>query len=189
MLKVADRIWSRFLWLLMAGAALYVALILGAIMYQTIFRTMGWHYSPLGFVLVEYGFVYALFLGSPWLIRERGHIYIEILTAMLGPRARAVLSRSIATLCATICFIWMWYSLQLLLEQYDDPMSYDELRAQFDIRSWVGTAAFPFGFLLMGIEFSRFIFSREPMHTGMAGIASERAELEAHARAAKDESQ
>ena len=51
------------------------------------------------------------------------------------------------------------------------------------------TAAFPFGFLLMGIEFSRFIFSREPMHTGMAGLASERAQLEAHARAAKDESQ
>ena len=65
MLKVVDRIWSRFLWLLMAGAALYVALILGAIMYQTIFRTMGWHYSPLGFVLVEYGFVYALFSRVP----------------------------------------------------------------------------------------------------------------------------
>ena len=79
--------------------------------------------------------------------------------------------------------------LQLLLEQYDDPMSYDELRAQFDIRSWVGTAAFPFGFLLMGIEFARFMFTRQPMHTGVAGIASERAELEAQVQAAKDESQ
>ena len=115
-LKVVDRIWSRFLWLLMAGAALYVALILGAIMYQTIFRTMGWHYSPLGFVLVEYGFVYALFLGSPWLIRERGHIYIEILTAMLGSLgACSPIAVYRHATCATICFIWMWYSLQLLL--------------------------------------------------------------------------
>lgn len=163
-------------------AALYIGLMLGAIIYQTLFRTLGWAYSPLGFVFIEYGFVYALFLGSPWLVRERGHIYIEILTAMLGPRARAVLSRFIVTACAVTCFVWVWYSWQLLAERYDDPMAYDELRAQFDIRSWVGTAAFPFGFALMGLEFLRFLFTREPMHAGLAGVASERAELEAQQR-------
>jgi C4-dicarboxylate transporter, DctQ subunit len=178
-IALIDKLWGRFLWFLMALAAIYIGLILVAIIYQTVFRTMGWSYSPLGFVFIEYGFVYALFLGSPWLVRERGHIYIEILTAMLGPRARAVLSRFIVSLCATICFIWVWYSWKLLTEQYDDPMGYDELRAQFDIRVWVGTAPFPFGFFLMGVEFLRFLFTAEPMHKGLAGVASERAELEA----------
>jgi C4-dicarboxylate transporter DctQ subunit len=179
MWKMVDRWWGRLLWLLMAGAAIYIAFILFAIIYQTVFRTMGWDYSQLGFVIIEYGFVYALFLGSPWLVRERGHIYIEILTAMLGPVARRWLSRGVVGVCAIICFIWTWYSGLLLVELYDDPMAYDELRAQFDIPSWVGVAAFPFGFALMGIEFVRFLFTSEPMHLGFAGVASERAELEA----------
>ena len=179
-IQALDRYWGYLLWSLMACAALYIGFIMLAIIYQTVFRTMGWDYSPLGFVAIEYGFVYALFLGSPYLVRNRGHIYIEILTAMLSPRARNVLSRFIVTLCATICFIWVWYSWKLLAEQYADPMGYDELRAQFDIRTWVGTVAFPFGFALMGIEFLRFACLREPMHQGLAGVASEREELSAH---------
>jgi C4-dicarboxylate transporter, DctQ subunit len=187
LLQSIDRAWGHFLWALMACAALYVGLIMVAIIYQTVFRTAGWDYSPLGFVFIEYGFVYALFLGSPWLVRERGHIYIEILTAALGPRARSVLSRVIVIICAAICFIWAWYSASLLLEQYDDPMAYDELRAQFDIRLWLSTLPFPIGFALIGIEFLRFAFTRDPMHTGLAGVASERAELEMHTRHLQDD--
>ena len=85
-------------------------------------------------------------------------------------------------LCAGICFVWAWYGAGLLVEQFGDPMAYDELRAQFDIRSWVGTLPFPVGFALIGLEFLRFAFTREPMHVGLAGVASERAELEAQTR-------
>ena len=178
-LALIDRLWGYLLWVLMSLAALYVGLIMVAIIYQTVFRTMGWDYSPLAFVFIEYGFVYALFLGSPWLVRERGHIYIEILTALLNEGARKWLSRFITLVCAVICFIWAWYSGQLVMEQWQDPMAYDELRAQFDLRSWVGTIVFPIGFLLIGLEFLRFVFLREPMHQGFAGVASERSELSA----------
>ena len=63
-----------------------------------------------------------------------------------------------------------------------DEMSFDELRAQFDLRLWMGTIPFPVGFFLMGIEFLRFAFTAQPMHAGVAGIASERLELEEHQR-------
>ena len=115
-LRLIDRAWGGLLWALMACAALYVGLIMVAIIYQTVFRTLGWDYSPMAFVFIEYGFVYALFLGSPWLVRQRGHIYIEILTAALGPRARTILSRFLMVLCAGICFVWAWYGAGLLVE-------------------------------------------------------------------------
>ena len=177
-----DRLWGRLLWLLMAATAAYIGLIMVAIVYQTVFRSMGWSYTPFAFIFIEYGFVYALFLGSPWLIRQRGHIYIELLTAAIGDGARNVLSRIIVLACAAICFVWVWYSWKLFAEQAADPMAFDELRAQFDIRVWIGTIAFPLGFLLMGIEFLRFAFTRETMHAGIAGVASDRAELEEHQR-------
>ncbi|MEC7489922.1 MAG: TRAP transporter small permease [Pseudomonadota bacterium] len=172
-----DRAWAKLIWLLMGAAAAYIGLMLLSILYITIFRTAGWNYSPISFVLIEYGFVYMLFLGSPWLIRNRGHVYIEMLTAALSAPSRVYLSRLITLCCATICFIWAWYSGQLVYEEYTNDV-YDELRTQFDIYRWIITIAFPLGFLLMGIEFIRFLFLKEPMHQGIAGIASEHAEIE-----------
>ena len=132
MIAAFDRIWGAILWLLMALAAVYIGLMLVSIIYITVFRTVGWSYTPLAFVFIEYGFIYTLFLGSPWLIRHRGHVYIEMLTAALSPRWRNTLSRTIALVCAITCLIWAWFSGHLA---YDDFINdtYDELRAQFDI--------------------------------------------------------
>ena len=178
MLSVVDRVWEKFLWCLMALASLYVGLIMVAIIYMTTFRAMDWPYNAMAFPFIEYGFIYILFLGSPWLIRTRSHVYIEMLTAAVPDMVRIILSRLIAFVGAAVCLIWAWYTLQIFLQQWDDPMAFDELRGQLDLRLWVSTIAFPFGFLLMGIEFMRFVFTKEPMHTGQAGVASDRAELE-----------
>ena len=177
MFERIDRAWARLLWLLMAAAATYIGAILVLIIYITVCRTAGWSYESLAFVAIEYGFVYTLFLGSPWLIRHRGHVYIEMLTAALSARRREVLSRLIAALAAAICLIWAWYSGKLAYLDFTDVI-YDELRGQYDIKRWIITVSFPVGFFLMGIEFLRFVFTRAPMHGGMAGIASERAEIE-----------
>ena len=186
-LSVVDRVWGRLLWLLMAIAAVYIGVIMMSIVYTTIFRSAGWSYTNHAFTLIEYGFPYILFLGAPWLVGTRSHIYIELLTAALPERPRVILSRIIVLACAAICFVWVWYTWALLIERVNDPMAFDELRAQFDIPRWLGTLPFPFGFLLMGIEFLRLVFTKEPMHTGIAGVASDRAELEEHKRSyAKD---
>ncbi|MBT3704131.1 MAG: TRAP transporter small permease [Alphaproteobacteria bacterium] len=178
MLSLVDRIWEKFLWCLMALASLYVGLIMVAIIYMTTSRAMGWSYNPMTFTFIEYGFLYIMFLGSPWLIRTRSHVYIEMLTAAVPDKVRILLSRLICLTGAAVCLIWAWYTFRIFLEQWDDPMAFDELRAQFDLRLWVSTAIFPIGFLLMSIEFLRFVFTAEPMHTGLAGVASDRAELE-----------
>lgn len=181
-LKAVDRLWGYLLWLLMAIAAIYVGAIMLLIVYVTVFRAAGWSYTPYANIAIEYGFVYILFLGSPWLIRQRGHIYIELLTAAISERARLWLSRAIVIAGAVICFVWTWYTWGLFVERWNDTMSFDELRAQFNIRLWLSTIAFPIGFFLMGVEFLRFAFTKEPMHVGIAGVASDRAELEEQRR-------
>ena len=77
-----------------------------------------------------------------------------------------------------VCAVWAWYTWLLFLERFEDIMAYDELRAQYDIPLWVSTIPFPIGFFLMSVEFFRFCFVIEPMHTGLAGVASDRIELE-----------
>jgi len=177
-LKKIDRYWERLLWLMMAVASVYVGLIMIAIIYITTFRFFGVTYNLYTTTFIEYGFVYVMFLGSPWLVRNRGHVFIEMLTAAVSPRIRDYLSRFICLLATIVCFIWAWYTWQLFAERWDNIMAFDELRAQLDIRLWVSTVAFPFGFFMMGVEFLRFVFVPETMHMGLAGVASDRVELE-----------
>ncbi len=177
-LRALDRVWAGLLWALMALAALYIGFIMLAIVYVTIFRSAGWAYNQFVFTLIEYGFIYILFLGSPWLVRTRGHVYIELLTAAVPERSRKALSRGIATLCAVICLVWAWYTLGIFIEQLEDPLAFDELRDDRGMRLWTITVSYPVGFLLMAVEFLRYIFGREIMHSGDAGIANERLELE-----------
>ena len=186
LLRIIDRLWTGLLWGLMAIAALYVGFIMLAIVYMTIFRTAGWDYFQRANTLIEYGFIYIMFLGSPWLIRTKAHVYIELLTAAVPPGVRNVISRSIAVICTMICLVWAWYTWNIFLEHAENSMAFDELRAEMGFRSWVWSISFPFGFAAMAIEFARFIFAREPMHSGDAGVASERIELEETTRSLKE---
>lgn len=173
-----DRWWGGLLWLLMACAAIYIGLMMVGTIYYSIFRFFGLSYNLYVFAFIEYGFLYCLFLGSPWMIRNRGHVYIEILTAAVSDRARDRLSRVIALICCLCCLTWTWYTWGLFTDRFGDEMAFDELRAQLEIKSWVAMISFPAGFLLMGIEFARFVVVSQPMHLGEAGVASDRAELE-----------
>ncbi len=177
-LRAVERAWAGLLWAMMALAALYVGFIMLAIVYVTIFRSAGWEYNQFVFTLIEYGFLYILFLGSPWLVRTRGHVYIELLTAAVPERNRAVLSRGIAGLCAAICLVWVWYTWGIFLEHAEDALAFDELRDDRGMRLWTVTVAYPVGFLFMAIEFLRFVFGRQTMHSGEAGVGNERIELE-----------
>ncbi|MBT3990054.1 MAG: TRAP transporter small permease subunit [Rhodospirillaceae bacterium] len=184
-LKIISSAWGKLLWFMMALASVYVGLIMVAIIYITTFRFFGATYNIFTTTFIEYGFVYVMFLGSPWLVRNRSHVFIEMLTAAVSPKIRDILSRIICLTAAIVCFIWAWYTWQLFIERWDDTMAFDELRAQLDIRLWVSTVAFPFGFFMMGVEFLRFVFVRETMHMGLAGVASDRVELEETQRSLK----
>jgi len=177
-LKKIDEAWAGILWLGMAIASVYIGLIMVSIIYITTFRFFSAAYNVYTTSFIEYGFVYIMFLGSPWMVRNRAHVFIEMLTAAVSPRVRDYLSRIIAFAAAAVCLIWAWYTWTIFLEQFEDTMRFDELRAQLDIRLWVTTIAFPIGFFAMGVEFARFIFTAQTMHVGLAGVANERVELE-----------
>jgi len=169
---VIGRLYRGLLRLMMAAAALYVGLMMAAIVYYTTFRSLGWRYEPAAFVFIEYGFIYVLMLGGPWLVRTKGHIHIELLTAAVPPRVRNVLSRAVSALCVLICLALAWYTGVLAWDDYSGN-KYDELRAQLDIKRWIITSSMPLGFGLMGIEFLRYVFGRELLHSGKAGVTGE----------------
>ena len=119
------------------------------------------------FTSAEYGLLYMTMLGAPWLVREKGHVHIELVTAALPDKARRIVSRIVAIACVLVCVILAWKGVELFLKNI--------ARGDYDTRAyyyprWMLTIAFPVSFGLMAIEFSRFIFGSDVMHSGEAGI-------------------
>ena len=84
MLGRIDAAYSWVLRAMLGIAAAYLFLQMAAIVYVTLFRTFGWFYTPASFAFIEYGFIYIMMLGSPWLVRTRGHVFIELITGSVG---------------------------------------------------------------------------------------------------------
>ena len=168
MLEMIGKAYLMLLRVLMGAAAIYLGLMMLAIVYATMFRYLDLSYSGYSFVFIEYGFIYCLMFGAPWIVRQRGHVYIEIATAAVPPRVRNVLSRVIAFLATVVCALFAYYSGILAV---NDFLSYEiDVRGSYDIPRWIVTITMPLGFGLMAIEFGRFIFGKEIMHTGEAGV-------------------
>lgn len=141
--------------------------IMVSVISSVVMRNLGLQPFAWLFTSAEYGLLYMTMLGAPWLVREKGHVHIELLTAALPVGPRQLLSRAVAAACVLVCVILAWKGVELVMTNLE--------RGDFDTRAyyyprWLLTIAFPLSFGLMAVEFSRFVFGQELMHSGEAGI-------------------
>ncbi len=148
-----------------AGATL-VWLMLSTIL-SVAMRNLGMQPFAWLFTSAEYGILYMTMLGAPWLVREKGHVHIELVTSALPDGPRKLLSRAVALTCVLVCAVLAWKGADLFLTNIE-RQDYDT-RAYYYPR-WLLTVAFPLSFGLMAVEFTRFVVGRDVMHTGEAGI-------------------
>ncbi|MEL6128072.1 MAG: TRAP transporter small permease [Pseudomonadota bacterium] len=165
------RILIRLYDLLLHGMALVAAAtlvwLMVSVVASVVMRNAGVQPFAWLFTSAEYGLLYMTMLGAPWLVREKGHVHIELVTAALPETLRRVVSRIVAAACVAVSLILAWYGLELFLTNIERN-DYD-VRAYFFPR-WMLTITFPIAFSVMAIEFSRFVFGQDLMHTGEAGI-------------------
>lgn len=150
---------------LVAGALLVWLMV--AIVASVTLRNLGLQPPAWLFLSTEYALLYITMLGAPWLVRERGHVHIELLTAALPEGPQRIVSRLVALGCVIVSLILAWKGFDLFARNWT--------RNDFDVRAyyfpkWILTAAFPISFAFMAIEFARFVFGREILHSGEAGV-------------------
>jgi len=148
-----------------AGATLVWLVV--SVITSVLMRNAGLQPFAWLFTSVEYGLLYMTMFGAPWLVREKGHVHIELVPAALPDGARRVVSRIVAIACVLVCVILAWKGVELFLRNIE--------RGDYDTRAyyfprWMLTIALPISFGLMAVEFSRFVFGDDLMHSGEAGI-------------------
>ena len=161
------RIYDWLLSLMALIAAMTLVWLMVSVVISVMMRNFGIQPFAWLFTSSEYGLLYMTMLGAPWLVREKGHVHIELVTAALPPALRRIVSRLVAGLCVAVSLILAWYGLELFLTNI--------ARNDFDVRAyfyprWLLTITFPIAFSFMAVEFARFVFGSELMHSGEAGI-------------------
>ncbi len=138
-----------------------------AIVVQASLRSLGYSGSSHIFTFSEYGLLYIAMAASPWLVRIRGHVFIEMFTAILPKSLAPRFSRVISGLCIVICLFLVWYSGEATLKTYRFG---DADMRSLDMPKWLLIGSMPICFALMAVQFSRFVFGEETLHSGEAGV-------------------
>jgi TRAP-type C4-dicarboxylate transport system permease small subunit len=104
-MKIFDRILNVMCFL----SKLIIAFVLFSVALDFICRYA--FNSPLIWVipLSQYSLVYITFLGAPWLLREEGHVMMEIVVEKLGDAGRAWFGIGSSVLGIIVSFIFVWY--------------------------------------------------------------------------------
>jgi len=148
------------------AAGFLMAAMMVVIFIDVVLRNLGYQSSAHFFSFTEYALLAVPCLGAPWLVREKGHIYIEILMMYLAPRARAALTSAIAVVCIAVCLVLAWYGFQVTITDF--------LQNEKDVRSldmprWMVVGFIPLAFAMMALEFLRFLVRRENFLGALGG--------------------
>lgn len=150
-----------------ALAAFLMAAMMVVICIDVLLRNLGYQSSAHFFTFTEYALLMVPCMGAPWLVREKGHIYVELLLMSLSQRVRARMTFAIGLACIALCLVLAWYGFGITWQNY--------VEAEKDVRSldmprWMVVVWIPLGFLLMAVEFVRHLWLRENFLAPIADI-------------------
>ena len=154
---------------IITGLATCAGLIIAAtgllIVYDVITRNLGLQPPASTVALTEYALLYFTMAAAPWLVRNRGHIVVEVAYQRLPVELQYHLGRAILTLCALIALTIATLAGVLLVEAIANR--------EIEIRSleaprWVLFAPLVGGFGLMAVEFLRLLARGESVFASQA---------------------
>ena len=164
-MPLLTRTYDRLMYGMAWCAGLLMAAMMFSICIDVLLRNLGFQSSAHLFTFTEYGLLIMPCLGAPWLVRERGHVYVEIVLMSLNGTNRRRLAWVIGAICVTVCAVLAWYGFEVAWTNFR--------RSDVDVRSmdmprWMIVIFIPISFAMMAIEFARLLVRGESVLGDMA---------------------
>lgn len=154
-----NALFDRLLSICAAVAATALALIAAMIAVNVILRNL--FGSPIYGLLdaVEYALLIATFLGAPWVLWQRGHVTVDLITGALPPRLARPLGRLTAVIGLVTCLVVLRYAIAAIAISMQRGSM---IRTAFTFPEWWVLSVAPLGFALLAAEFLRQSLGRRP---------------------------
>ena len=147
----------------LAGVVVFAIFVL--ICVDVLLRLLGgyvgmqpWTYSV---PVVEYGLLWFAMLAAPYLVRIKGHVFIEAVTSVVPPRTQWVMAKTSYLACIVASCVFAWYSWGVLVESIERGTL--DIRAE-EIPLWYLIFPMPFCFALVAVEFGRYLIGIDSMY-------------------------
>jgi C4-dicarboxylate transporter DctQ subunit len=154
-MRITEKFWAIFdktiLVMLFLSAALVLFDTLAVTVDVLVRSAFGITYSGL-FEIIEYTLLWITFLGTAWIMRQGGHICIDLVANRLNPRYRVILNAIVTTISVILLAGITWYCIRLTMH---------DLRTNFTLASvlhppkWPIEIIIPIGFFLLFIQSAR----------------------------------
>ena len=143
----------------LSGVVIFAAFAL--IVVDVFVRLVGLSPSTYTIGIVEYGLLWFTMLAAPWLVRRKGHVFIDALTQLMPGAYRRRLAKLAYAICIASSLIFFYFSFELFIEAAISGEL--EIRGE-DMPLWSLLLPIPLCFLLVAIEFTRYLIGRDDMY-------------------------
>ena len=99
---------------------------------------------------VTYALLASTFLGAPWVLLTRGHVNVELIPLMLGPRGRFLLALFAYLSSALLCILMTWASFLFWHEAWAAGWSSDSI---WGPKLWKAYLSMPIGFFAISLQY------------------------------------
>lgn len=142
-----------------AAACLVLSMLI--VVWMVIWRATG-HSTYWEIELATYLIVATVLVGSPYTLRTRGHIGVDLLGHYLAAEHRRVLERVIAVLGFAVCVYLAWKGLELSYEAFDKG---ERSGSAWNPPRWPFFALMPLGLGLTALQYVAELLREAPLPT------------------------
>ena len=100
----------------------------------------------------EYALLFITFLGAAWVLRNEGHVRVDLLINQLRPGAQTAINTVTSIVSAAVCLILTWYTGQLAFDHLQRGVVSEKM---LSFPKGVLLAVIPVGCFLLFIQFVR----------------------------------
>jgi C4-dicarboxylate transporter DctQ subunit len=168
--RVVGKAYDAVLYGMAVFGGVLMVTMMAMITADVVLRNLGTQGSAHFFTFTEYFLLLIPLFGAPWLVREKGHIYIEVLTSTLPAQARRALMHAVLVVCALVCAVLAWYGGDITLQNF---LQNEKDVRSFDMPRWILMVAMPLSFGMMALEFLRLLLRGESPYAAADDVARE----------------
>jgi TRAP-type C4-dicarboxylate transport system permease small subunit len=140
----------------LAAACLAAAMLI--VCYMVVWRATG-HSTYWEIELATYLIVGCVLIGSPYCLKTKGHIGVDLLAHVLSPAHRVVLERVLAVLGLAVCLYLTWEGFELTLHAL---RSGETSGSSWDPPRWPFFALMPLGLGLTALQYVAEMLREKP---------------------------
>ena len=144
----------------LAGVLIFASFVM--IVVDVTMRTVGLKPPLFTIAVVEYILLWFAMLAAPWLVRIKGHVFIDAVTQFLPGPIKTVVAKIVYAICIVSSSIYCYHAAGLFYVTWTKDMI--DVRS-IDMPQWILFGPMPICFLFVAIEFARYLIGVDDMYS------------------------